>query len=199
MSPTCKRYVVNDENASLFRGRNARPGRPCAVPKLSAGPTCCFTLGSRAHPPGLPVHGRVFGWLVLLARSDSAKDVEIMSALRLSRREKWRGWTDEERSESALYLPGSVTDPAVKAVRPGGADDVVGGGPSRPAGPAVGPAACPGSAGRRVRPGAGLRPVRAEQRTHARLYMLARKAERLDLSLVRGGFREGTPVPPGPA
>ena len=25
MSPTCQRYVVNDENASLFRGRNARP------------------------------------------------------------------------------------------------------------------------------------------------------------------------------
>ena len=25
MSPTCQRYVVSDENASLFRGRNARP------------------------------------------------------------------------------------------------------------------------------------------------------------------------------
>lgn len=29
------------------------------------------------------------------------------------------GWTDEERAESALYLSGSVTDPAAKALRPG--------------------------------------------------------------------------------
>ena len=29
------------------------------------------------------------------------------------------GWTDAERAESALYLSGSVTDPAVKALRPG--------------------------------------------------------------------------------
>ena len=40
--------------------------------------------------------------------------------------------------------------------------------------------------------------IREEQRTHARLYMLARKAERLDLSPWFGpGFRAGTPVPPG--
>jgi hypothetical protein len=40
--------------------------------------------------------------------------------------------------------------------------------------------------------------VREEQRTHARLWMLARKAERLDLSQWFGGeFKEGTPVPPG--
>jgi hypothetical protein len=41
--------------------------------------------------------------------------------------------------------------------------------------------------------------VREEQRTHARLWMLARRAERLDLSRWFGlGFREGTPVPRSP-
>lgn len=40
--------------------------------------------------------------------------------------------------------------------------------------------------------------IREEQRTHARLYMLARKAERLDLSPWFGpDFKAGTPVPPG--
>jgi hypothetical protein len=42
----------------------------------------------------------------------------------------------------------------------------------------------------------GFALVREEQRTHARLYMLARKAEPPWLG---PGFREGTPVLPGPA
>lgn len=51
-----------------------------------------------------------------------------------------------------------------------------------------------------TRPRQGLDLVREEQRTHARLWMLARKAERLDLSPWLGaGLREGTPVPPGRA
>jgi hypothetical protein len=45
----------------------------------------------------------------------------------------------------------------------------------------------------------GFALLREEQRIHTRLYMLARKAERLDLSSWLGtGFREGTPVPPDP-
>lgn len=35
------------------------------------------TLSGRAHPPCLSVHGPV-GWLALLARSDTSKDVEIL-------------------------------------------------------------------------------------------------------------------------
>jgi hypothetical protein len=110
------------------------------------------------------------------------------------------GWTDEERSESALYLSGSVTDPAAKAVRPGSlmawwAVDLA----ARQDLPWVRRhAQVPQVAAYDQTQGFNL--VREEQRTHARLYMLARKAERLDLSSWFGaGFREGTPVPPGPA
>ena len=43
----------------------------------------------------------------------------------------------------------------------------------------------------------GFTLVREEQRTHARLYMLARNAERLYVSPWFGtGFSEGRPVPP---
>jgi hypothetical protein len=110
------------------------------------------------------------------------------------------GWTDAERAEPALYLSGSITDPAAKALRPG----------SLMAWWAVDLAARQGVGW--VRRHAqfpqiaaydetqGFTLVREEQRTHARLYMLARKAERLDLSLWFGPeFREGTPVPPGQA
>ena len=110
------------------------------------------------------------------------------------------GWTDAERAELALYLSGSVTDPAAKASRPG----------SLMAWWAVGLAARQGV--HWVRRHAqvpqvaaydetqGFALVREEQHTHARLYLLARKAERLDLSPWLGpGFREGTPVLPGPA
>jgi hypothetical protein len=110
------------------------------------------------------------------------------------------GWTDAERAESALYLSGSITDPAAKALRPG----------SLMAWWAVDLAARQGVPW--VRRHAqfprvavydqdqGFTLVREEQRTHARLYMLARKAERFDLSLWLGpGFREGTPVPLGRA
>ena len=35
-------------------------------------------LGARADPSRLPVHGPGVRWLVLLARSDAAKDTEIL-------------------------------------------------------------------------------------------------------------------------
>jgi hypothetical protein len=109
------------------------------------------------------------------------------------------GWTHVERAEQALYLSGSVTDPAAKTLRPG----------SLMAWWAVDLAARQDVLWVRrhaqvLRVAAydqaqGFTLVREEQRTHARLYMLARKAERLDLSPWLGpGFREGTPVPPGP-
>jgi hypothetical protein len=110
------------------------------------------------------------------------------------------GWTDAERAESALYLSGSVTDPAAKPLRPGSlmawwAVDLA-------ARQGVGwvrrHAQVPQVAAYDQTQGFAL--VREEQRTHARLYMLTRRAERLDLSPWFGaGFREGTPVPPGPA
>ena len=110
------------------------------------------------------------------------------------------GWTDAERAEPALYLSGSVTDPAAKGLRPGSlmawwAVDLA----ARQGVPWVRRhAQVPQVAAYDQAQGFDL--VREEQRTHARLYMLARKAERLDLSPWLGsGFREGTPVPPGPA
>ena len=51
---------------------------PCAVPKPCAWPDLLLTIGARAHPSRLPVHGLVFSWLALLARSDAAKDAEIL-------------------------------------------------------------------------------------------------------------------------
>lgn len=108
------------------------------------------------------------------------------------------GWTDAERAESALYLSGSVTDPAARPLRPGSliawwAVDLA----ARRGVPWVRRhAQVPQVAAYDQVQGFDL--VREEQRTHARLWMLARKAERLDLSRWFGpGFREGTPVPPG--
>lgn len=108
------------------------------------------------------------------------------------------GWTEAERSEEALYLSGSVTDPAARELRPG----------SLMAWWAVDLAARQGADWVRRHAqvpqvaaydqAQGFELVREEQRTHVRLYMLARKAERLDLSTWFGpGFREGTPVLPG--
>jgi hypothetical protein len=108
------------------------------------------------------------------------------------------GWTDAERAESALYLSGSVTDPAARALRPGSliawwAVDLA----ARRGVPWVRRhAQVPQVAAYDEAQGFDL--VREEQRTHARLWMLARKAERLDLSRWFGpGFKEGTPVPLG--
>jgi hypothetical protein len=42
------------------------------------GLTCCFRLGARADPSRLLVHGPVLSSLALLARSDAAKDAEIL-------------------------------------------------------------------------------------------------------------------------
>lgn len=92
------------------------------------------------------------------------------------------GWDDAERAEPALYLSGSITDPALRAERPG----------TLMAWWAVDRAAqhdipwvrrhChfPGVA--RYNETQGFALVREEQRTNARLYMMARRAERLDLS-----------------
>jgi hypothetical protein len=108
------------------------------------------------------------------------------------------GWTDAERAEPALYLSGSVTDPAAKALRPGSliawwAVDLA----ARRGVPWVRRhAQVPQVAAYDQSQGFDL--VREEQRTHARLWMLARRAERLDLSPWFGsGFSQGTPVPPG--
>lgn len=100
------------------------------------------------------------------------------------------GWTDEERSEPALYLSGSITDPALREHRPG----------TLMAWWAVDRAArldvpwvrrhChfPQVASYNLTQGFEL--VREEQRTNARLYMMARRAERLDMFAV---VRTGTP------
>ena len=100
------------------------------------------------------------------------------------------GWTAAERAEPALYLSGSVTDPAAKAQQPGSliawwAVDLA----ARQGVPLVRRhAQVPQVAAYDQAQGFEL--VREEQRTHARLYMLARKAERLNLSLWFGaGFR----------
>ena len=110
------------------------------------------------------------------------------------------GWTETERAESALYLSGSVTDPAAKTLRPGSliawwAVDLA----ARQGVPWVRRhAQVPQVAAYDQAQGFDL--VREEQRTHARLWMLARKAERLDLSRWFGpGFSQGTPVPLGRA
>jgi hypothetical protein len=104
------------------------------------------------------------------------------------------GWTDEERAEAALYLSGSITDPALRERRLG----------TLMAWWAVDRAArlevpwvrrhChfPGVA--RYNQTQGFVLVREEQRTHARLFMMARRAERLDLSQwFKTGIRTGTP------
>jgi hypothetical protein len=110
------------------------------------------------------------------------------------------GWSDAELAESALYLSGSITDPAAKTLRPGSlmawwAVDLA----ARQGVPWVRRhAQVPQVAAYDQTQGFTL--VREEQRTHARLYMLARKAERLDLSPWFGPeFSRGTPVRPGPA
>lgn len=94
------------------------------------------------------------------------------------------GWTDAERAEPALYLSGSITDPAYRDrdPRPG----------TLMAWWAVDLAArlgklwvrrhCHFAGVARYNLTQGFTLVRQEQRTSARLYMMARPAERLDLS-----------------
>ncbi|MFD0899084.1 GNAT family N-acetyltransferase [Actinomadura sediminis] len=101
------------------------------------------------------------------------------------------GWTDEERDEAALYLSGSITDPAVRDRKPG----------TSMAWWAVDRAArlgvpwvrrhCHVERVVRYNRTQGFVLVREEQRTHVRLYMMARRAERLDLSSFLG-VRTGT-------
>ncbi|GAB3964967.1 hypothetical protein GCM10029978_026650 [Actinoallomurus acanthiterrae] len=105
------------------------------------------------------------------------------------------GWTAAERAETALYLSGSITDPAFRGRKPGTAM----------AWWAVDRAArlglpwvrrhCHFLGVARYNETQGFELVRTEQRTHARLYMMARRAERLDLSPWFGaetGVRSGT-------
>ncbi len=102
------------------------------------------------------------------------------------------GWTEEERAEPALYLSGSITRPGLD--KPG----------RLMAWWAVDRAARLGVPWVRrhcqVRQVAdynltqGFDLIREEQRTNARLWMMARRAELLDL---RRWFREGTPALPG--
>jgi hypothetical protein len=104
------------------------------------------------------------------------------------------GWTDEERRELALYLSGSITDPGFRARKPG----------TVMAWWAVDRAArlgvrwvrrhCHFEEVARYNQRQGFTLVREEQRTNARLFMMARLAERLDLS---EWVREGTPSLPG--
>ncbi|MFC9975598.1 GNAT family N-acetyltransferase [Spirillospora sp. NPDC127200] len=92
------------------------------------------------------------------------------------------GWTDAERAQAALYLSGSITDPAWRDRKPG----------TVMAWWAVDRAArlgvpwvrrhCQVAAVARHNLTQGFTLVRTEQRTNARLWMMARRAERLDLS-----------------
>jgi len=102
------------------------------------------------------------------------------------------GWTDQERTQPALYLSGSVTDPALRDRKLG----------SVMAWWAVDRAArldvpwvrrhCHFAEVARYNLTQGFELVREEQRTNARLYMMARRAERLDLSAWFGN--EARPV-----
>ncbi|MFI0366449.1 GNAT family N-acetyltransferase [Actinomadura sp. 1N219] len=104
------------------------------------------------------------------------------------------GWTDEERAEPALYLSGSITLPGLRDRKPG----------TLMAWWAVDQAArlgvpwvrrhCHFEEVARYNRSQGFELVRTEQRTNARLFMMARRAERLDLS---EWFRAGMPVLPG--
>ncbi|MDL4812776.1 GNAT family N-acetyltransferase [Actinomadura opuntiae] len=107
------------------------------------------------------------------------------------------GWTDAERAEPALYLSGSITDPTAPAIagqRPGTvmawwAVDRA----ARLAVPWV-RRHCQVAAVARYNLTQGFELVREEQRTSARLYFMARRAERLDLSAWFGPqVRTGTP------
>src|ERR1700722_4589906 len=106
------------------------------------------------------------------------------------------GWTDAERAEPALYLSGSITDPAAKALRPGAliawwAVDLA----ARRDIPWVRRHAQVAEVAAYDQ-AQGFDLVREQQRTHARLWMLARKSERLDLSQWFGpDFKKGASVP----
>nr|WP_157430397.1 GNAT family N-acetyltransferase [Actinomadura macra] len=102
------------------------------------------------------------------------------------------GWTPAERAERALYLSGSITDPyaGVPKCRPG----------TVMAWWAVDRAArldvpwvrrhCHERGVARYNCTQGFELVREEQRTRVRLYMMARRSQRLDLS---AWFTAGTP------
>lgn len=104
------------------------------------------------------------------------------------------GWTDTERAEPALYLSGSVTHPDLRDRKPG----------TLMAWWAVDRAArlgapwvrrhCHFEAVARYNQTQGFTLMHIEQRTNARLFMMARRAERLDLS---EWFNPGTLVLPG--
>lgn len=101
------------------------------------------------------------------------------------------GWTAEERAEPALYLSGSVTDPAVRARRPGTVMALWAVDRAARLGVTWVRRHCHSPEVARYNQTQGFTLVRTEQRTHARLFIMARRAERLDLTRVLG---EGTPA-----
>jgi hypothetical protein len=105
-------------HAACFK-RKAGPDKALQASLCRAKPcaclTCCFTLGVRADPSRLAVRGPRVCWLVLLARSDAAKDAEILilrHELAVLRRRAVRprpDWADRAvLSALARLLPGHL-------------------------------------------------------------------------------------------
>jgi hypothetical protein len=74
---------------------------------------CCFTLGGRADPSRLPLHGPVFGRLLLRARDDAAMDAEIL----VLRHEIAALWRLVARPEAGLGRPCDARGPGAAAAR----------------------------------------------------------------------------------
>ena len=62
----------------LVYARHSCSYRPVLCQNILHGLTCCFTLGARADPPYLFAHDSAVRLAGLLARSDAAKDTEIL-------------------------------------------------------------------------------------------------------------------------
>ncbi|WP_246250958.1 GNAT family N-acetyltransferase [Actinomadura litoris] len=92
------------------------------------------------------------------------------------------GWTDAERAEPAWYLSGSLTVPGLRSRRPGTV--MAWWAVDRAARSGVGWVRrhCHFEGVARYNLSQGFTLVRTEQRTNARLFMMARRAECLDLS-----------------
>jgi hypothetical protein len=61
---------------TLSRGAITRNGAVSRIPHVPL--NCCSKRGAHADPPYQSLHGGLFGWLVLLARYDAAKDAKIL-------------------------------------------------------------------------------------------------------------------------
>ncbi|MEV5710535.1 GNAT family N-acetyltransferase [Actinoallomurus sp. NPDC052274] len=103
------------------------------------------------------------------------------------------GWTDAERAEAALYLSGSITDPSLRERKLGTVMSWWVVDRAAQLGVPWVRRHCHFAGVARYNETQGFAVVREEQRTHARLYIMARRAERLDLSSWFGsGVRSGT-------